>query len=125
MTKKVEPETAALEELAEQLREAAQRGGLSRNQVAKLSGVSRKHVGVAFDGGNISVAVLIKLLRVPNLRAVKLGDITMQADGNAIDPQVLDHARTLVESVERLAHDAHDLLRNRERAEPRRPRARR
>jgi transcriptional regulator with XRE-family HTH domain len=111
VAKKSESGTPELEAVSEQLRNAAQKLGLSQNQVAKLSGVSRKHVGVAFQGANISVGVLVKLIRALKLDHVMLGDITLQPEQRTPNPHLVEHARTLIEQAEALTHDANELLR--------------
>jgi transcriptional regulator with XRE-family HTH domain len=98
-------------EVGEQLRTAAERLGLSQNQVSKLSGVSRRHVGVAFKGGNISLTQLKKLVKALKLESISLGELDIAAERQTLNPHLIEHARTLVEQIENLSRDANELLR--------------
>jgi transcriptional regulator with XRE-family HTH domain len=111
VAKTSEAGTPELEAISEQFRDAAERLGLSQNQVAKLSGVSRKHVGVALSGGNISVAVLVKLIRVLKINDLELGDVTLRAERKAVNPHLVEHARTLLDRAAADVRDAAELLR--------------
>jgi transcriptional regulator with XRE-family HTH domain len=111
VVKKSESGTPELQAISEQLRAAAEKLGLSQNQVAKLSGISRKHVGVAFTGGNISLSVLFKLVRVLKVDSLQAGDVALKAEQKSVNPHLVEHARILAERVANDAHDIFELLR--------------
>lgn len=111
MAKTSEAGTPELVAISEQFRDAAQRLGLSQNQVARLSGVSRKHVGVAFSGGNISVSVLVKLIRALKIDHLELGDVSLRAERKSVNPHLVEHARTLLDRMATDLRDASELLR--------------
>jgi len=66
-------------EVGDQLRLAADRLGFNKNQLSKLSGVSRRHITLAFLGANISLSILKKLARVLDLTIITLGDLSLRA----------------------------------------------
>jgi len=111
VAKTSEAGTPELQAVSEQLRAAAEKLGLSQNQVAKLSGVSRKHVGVAFTGGNISLSVLFKLIRVLKIDSLQFGDTVLRAEQKYVNPHLVEHARILSERVLNDARDIVELLR--------------
>ena len=113
MAKTSEGGTPELEAISEQFRHSADRLGLSQNQVARLSGVSRKRVGVAFAGGNISVSVLVKLIRALKIHSLDLSDVTLRAERNAVNSRLIEHARTLLDRAAADVRDAAELLRER------------
>jgi transcriptional regulator with XRE-family HTH domain len=79
-------------EVGDQLREAAVKLNLSQTQVAKLTGLSRRHVALAFRGANISLTVLKKLAKVLKLSAVRLEGLDVKAGESATDPTMVQHA---------------------------------
>ena len=111
VAKTSEAGTPELQAISEQLLTAARKLGLSQNQVAKLSGVSRKHVGVALSGGNISLSVLLKLLRALKVDSLDLGDVSLRAERKSVNPHLVEHARTLLDRAIADARDAAELLR--------------
>src|SRR5947209_1515003 len=111
VAKTSEGSTPELEAISAQLREAAKNLGLSQNQVARLSRVSRKHVGVTFSGGNISLSVLVKLIRALKIDHLDLGDVTLRAERKAVNPHLVEHARTLLDRAAADVRDAAELLR--------------
>ncbi len=54
--------TARHPHVGAQLREAYEKTGLSITQLETLSGVSRKYIALAFDGANITLSILEKLV---------------------------------------------------------------
>ena len=111
MVKKSESGTSVLQLVGEQLRNAAAKLGLSQNQVSKLSGVSRKHVGVAFSGGNISLGILEKLLPVLKIEALAFGDVSLIFEQPVVDRRLVTHATKLLERAAQAVDDARALLR--------------
>lgn len=111
MAKTSELHRPELKAIAEQFHEAARKLGLSQNQVSKLTGVSRKHVGVAFSAGNITVLMLIKLIQVLKIDNLELGDVTLSAEHKSVNPHLVEHARTLLDRAAADVRDAAELLR--------------
>ena len=100
-------------EVGEQLQQAADRLRFNKNQLSKLSGVSRRHITLAFQGANISLSILKKLARVLDLTIVTLGDLSLKSETPPVDAAVLDHATKMLDDAERQVHDALALLRRR------------
>ena len=100
-------------EVGDQLRLAADRLGFNKNQLSKLSGVSRRHITLAFLGANISLSILKKLARVLDLSIITLGDLSLKSETPPVDAAVLDHATKMLDDAERQVHDALTLLRRR------------
>ena len=100
-------------EVGDQLRLAADRLGFNKNQLSKLSGVSRRHITLAFLGANISLSILKKLARVLDLSIITLGDLSLKSETPPVDAAVLDHATKMLDDAERQIHDALALLRRR------------
>lgn len=100
-------------EVGDQLRMAADKLGFNKNQLSKLSGVSRRHITLAFLGANISLSILKKLARVLDLSIITLGDLTLKSETPPVDAAVLDHATKMLDDAERQVHDALALLRRR------------
>ena len=93
-----------------QLQQAAERLGLSQTQLSKLSGVSRRQIGIAFKGANISLTILKKLAKILQLTTVSVGELTIEAEQAAIPSKTMQHARTLMQRVVNDATDAVALL---------------
>lgn len=109
----IEQQTFEHTEVGDQLRLAADRLGFNKNQLSKLSGVSRRHITLAFQGANISLSILKKLARVLDLTIVTLGDLSLKSETPPVDAAVLDHATKMLEDAERQVHDALALLKRR------------
>jgi transcriptional regulator with XRE-family HTH domain len=66
---------------------------LSIAKVAKLSGVSRRHVATAENGGNISVAVLRKLMRCLGIRELDIDlDTSLTLSESTVPHELLQAA---------------------------------
>jgi transcriptional regulator with XRE-family HTH domain len=75
--------------------------GISQQRLARLAGVSRRHVVVALSGGNITVSILKKLLVALRATEVQLGPLTT-AHGTLVpgsDPSTLLAATQQVEQA--------------------------
>jgi transcriptional regulator with XRE-family HTH domain len=110
MAKKSESGTAELALVSKQLRDAAEKLGLSQNQVARLSGISRKHVGVAFSGGNISLGILAKLIPVLKIESLTFGNAVLKSAQPFVDSRLVAHALKLLARAVADAQNAHALL---------------
>jgi len=96
--------------VGEQLEKAAERLGLSQIKLAKMSGVSRRQIGLAFKGANISLATLAKLARVLRLENVAMGDLSVAAEATTLDPDLREHARFLLFDAEQQVREASAIL---------------
>ena len=68
--------------LGEIVREQRVRKGLTQARLARLAGVSRRHLAALEKGANVSVNVLRKVAMVLELTEIRLGNLTIQAGGS-------------------------------------------
>src|SRR5213595_3505000 len=87
----------------DELREARLKRDFTIYKVAKISGVSRRHIVTAESGGNISILVLKKLAGVLGITEITISDGLSATFGrDAVAPENL---RSVLEDVERsVAH---------------------
>ena len=69
--------------LGETLRATRLERGLTQARLAKLAGVSRRHLAALEKGANVSVNVLRKVAAVLQLAEIKLGELTVRAAGSS------------------------------------------
>ncbi|MCU1347137.1 MAG: LexA repressor [Acidobacteria bacterium] len=92
--------------LGEIVREARIRKGLTQARLARLAGVSRRHLAALEKGANVSVAVLRKVAGVLELREIALGTLSIRPEGDgapvnvALLTDTLREARTGARRVE-------------------------
>jgi transcriptional regulator with XRE-family HTH domain len=65
--------------LGETVRQARIRKNLTQARLARLAGVSRRHLAALEKGANVSVAVLRKVATVLELAEIQLGDLSLRA----------------------------------------------
>jgi len=65
--------------LGETVREARIRKGLTQAKLARLAGVSRRHLAALEKGANVSIAVLRKVAAVLELVEIQLGDLALRS----------------------------------------------
>jgi transcriptional regulator with XRE-family HTH domain/SOS-response transcriptional repressor LexA len=77
--------------LGDIVREARNRKGLTQAHLARLAGVSRRHLAALEKGANVSVLVLRKVAGVLELREIPLGDVSLrtQNDGASLNVALL------------------------------------
>jgi transcriptional regulator with XRE-family HTH domain len=75
--------------LGAQLKAARMAKGLSVVQLSKTSGVSRRHIGLAEGGSNITLNILQKLLAALDMTEVSLGKVNVSAIGDGLNPATL------------------------------------
>ncbi|HWS71810.1 MAG TPA: helix-turn-helix domain-containing protein [Thermoanaerobaculia bacterium] len=77
--------------LGDIVREARNRKGLTQARLARLAGVSRRHLAALEKGANVSVLVLRKVAGVLELREIPLGDVSLrtQGDGSSLNVALL------------------------------------
>jgi transcriptional regulator with XRE-family HTH domain len=64
--------------LGETVREARIRKGLTQARLAKLAGVSRRHLAALEKGANISVNILQRVAQVLELTEIQLGELSLR-----------------------------------------------
>jgi transcriptional regulator with XRE-family HTH domain len=73
--------------LGETVRQARIRKSLTQAKLARLAGVSRRHLAALEKGANVSVAVLRKVCAVLELTEIQLGDLSLRTgDAGAPSP---------------------------------------
>lgn len=65
--------------LGETVREARIRKGLTQARLAKLAGVSRRHLAALEKGANVSVSILQRVAAVLELAEIQLGDLSLRS----------------------------------------------
>lgn len=81
--------------LGETVRQARIRKNLTQAKLARLAGVSRRHLAALEKGANVSVAVLKKVATVLELTEIHLGDLALRAadsDSQAVNVPLLQDA---------------------------------
>jgi len=66
--------------LGETVREARIRKGFTQARLAKLAGVSRRHLAALEKGANISVGILHRVATVLDVTELQLGDLSLRND---------------------------------------------
>lgn len=66
--------------LGETVREARIRKGLTQARLAKLAGVSRRHLAALEKGANVSLNILQRVAAVLELSEIQLGDLSLRAN---------------------------------------------
>ncbi|HEV7590474.1 MAG TPA: helix-turn-helix domain-containing protein [Longimicrobium sp.] len=72
--------------LGEAVREARIRKGLTQARLARLAGVSRRHLAALEKGANVSINVLKKVAAVLELRDIQLGDLMVHSGNPDASP---------------------------------------
>lgn len=65
--------------LGETIREARIRKGLTQARLAKMAGVSRRHLAALEKGANVSVSILQRVAAVLELEEIQLGQLSLRA----------------------------------------------
>src|SRR5258708_1483969 len=82
--------------VGEALRKTRLARRMTQARVARAAKISRRHLALAEAGGNITLTVLKKLMGGLQLTEIDLGDVTVTASQQGINPAVL---RTIVEQA--------------------------
>jgi transcriptional regulator with XRE-family HTH domain len=86
------------QEVGEQLLLAMKRLGLTQYELAKQSGVSRRQIGMAFKGANITLDTLAKIANVLRLRTVRMRDMEINYE-SPISSGVLARAANILDGI--------------------------
>ena len=70
--------------LGQIIRAARIKKGLTQARLARLAGVSRRHLAALEKGANVSVLVLKKVAAVLELTEIDLGDVTLKTDRKSV-----------------------------------------
>jgi transcriptional regulator with XRE-family HTH domain len=89
--------------LGETVRSSRIKKGLTQAKLARLAGVSRRHLAALEKGANVSVLVLTKVASVLDLTEINLGPILLHA---AKDPSVHVNMLLLAETIREAHVDA-------------------
>ncbi|HUR80052.1 MAG TPA: helix-turn-helix domain-containing protein [Thermoanaerobaculia bacterium] len=94
--------------LGETVREARIRKNLTQARLAKLAGVSRRHLAALEKGANVSVNILQRVASVLELAEIQIGDLSLRSkdDGGVNVPLLTDTIREARAEAER----AHAIL---------------
>jgi transcriptional regulator with XRE-family HTH domain len=77
-------------ELGAALKALKEARGVSQARLARIAGVSRRHVSVALAGGNITISILKKLMRALRAESIPIGDLTaVSGELDGVDAAVL------------------------------------
>jgi transcriptional regulator with XRE-family HTH domain len=69
--------------LGETVRSTRIKRGLTQAHLARLAGVSRRHLAALEKGANVSILVLRKVASVLDLAEINLGDVTLQTSSSS------------------------------------------
>jgi transcriptional regulator with XRE-family HTH domain len=89
--------------LGETVRSARIKKGLTQAKLARLAGVSRRHLAALEKGANVSVAVVKKVASVLDLTDINLGPLVLHS---AKDPNASVNMRILAETIREAHADA-------------------
>jgi transcriptional regulator with XRE-family HTH domain len=89
--------------LGETVRSARIKKGLTQAKLARMAGVSRRHLAALEKGANVSVAVVKKVASVLDLTDINLGPLVLHSGK---DPSVQVNMRILAETIREAHADA-------------------
>jgi len=72
--------------LGESLRAARSQKKLTQAQLARVAGVSRRHLAAVEGGANVSVAVLLKLVKALEISELTIDAVTLHFSNPPLDP---------------------------------------
>ena len=102
--------------LGDTVREARIRKGLTQQRLAKLAGVSRRHLAALEKGANVSVNILQRVAQVLELTEIQLGDLSLRAGDHdrgvnmPLLTEKIREARVEAERAQEILARAEDLL---------------
>jgi len=103
--------------LGDVVRETRIKKGLTQAKLARLAGVSRRHLAALEKGANVSVLVLTKVASVLDLQEIELGDLSLRASKSgkqnlnvAVIADAIREARSDSLRAETLLQHAEDML---------------
>ncbi|HEX3582423.1 MAG TPA: helix-turn-helix transcriptional regulator [Thermoanaerobaculia bacterium] len=101
------------QEVGQQLLLAMKRMGLTQYELAKRSGVSRRQIGMAFKGANITLDTLEKISKVLRVHTIRMREVeisyasSVNSEALVRAGQVLDSIRDQAEQVKVLIGQEH------------------
>ncbi|HEY2321480.1 MAG TPA: helix-turn-helix domain-containing protein [Thermoanaerobaculia bacterium] len=106
--------------LGDVVRETRIKKGLTQARLARLAGVSRRHLAALEKGANVSIAVVEKIAAVLDLQEIQLGDVSLRttSSGNenaknaniALVADAIREARAGTERAHEILNRAEDLI---------------
>lgn len=85
--------------LGDVVRETRIKKGLTQARLARLAGVSRRHLAALEKGANVSVAVLKKVAAVLDLQEIQLGDLSLRATNSGNDSAKTANIALLADAI--------------------------
>ena len=95
--------------VGEQLLLAMKRLGLTQYELAKRSGISRRQIGMAFKGANITLDTLSKIAKVLRIQHVRVRDMDLSL-ASPVNSEVLTRASEVLDSISDQAEQVKVLL---------------
>ena len=86
------------QEVGEQLMLAMKRMGLTQYELAKQSGISRRQIGMAFKGANITLDTLEKISKVLRLHTIRMREVEITHE-SSVTSEVLVRAGQVLDSI--------------------------
>ncbi|HYH07078.1 MAG TPA: helix-turn-helix domain-containing protein [Thermoanaerobaculia bacterium] len=102
--------------LGDTVREARIRKGLTQQRLAKLAGVSRRHLAALEKGANVSVNILQRVAQVLELAEIQIGDLSLRSSDHErgvnmpLLTEKIREARAEAERAQEILARAEDLL---------------
>src|ERR1043166_4753262 len=94
--------------------------GLTQAKLARLAGVSRRHLAALEKGANVSIAVVEKIAAVLDLQEIQLGEVSLRTTGGGPDnvktanialvADAIREARADAERAQEILNRAEDLI---------------
>lgn len=92
--------------LGDVVRDSRIKKGLTQAHLARLAGVSRRHLAALEKGANVSVAVLKKVAAVLDLKEIQLGDLSLKATTSGIESAKTANYALLADAIREARADA-------------------
>lgn len=92
--------------LGDVVKETRIKKGLTQASLARLAGVSRRHLAALEKGANVSVAVLKKVAAVLDLQEIQLGDLSLKATSGGKEGAKTANIALLADAIREARADA-------------------
>lgn len=104
--------------LAETIKSARRRKGLSQEKLAKLAGLSRQHISAIERGANVSIEVVQRIAAVLELETIPLGLTSLKVRSTMDSSEREDQVRRAIRSAANALADAERLFEAVDRGSP-------
>jgi transcriptional regulator with XRE-family HTH domain len=92
--------------LGDVVRETRIKKGLTQAKLARMAGVSRRHLAALEKGANVSVAVLKKVAAVLDLQEIQLGELSLRTTISGEESANTAHIALLADAIREARKDA-------------------